>query len=52
MPCMLAWSHDRANMSLQSNEIERLLELGECEFPSRVELEREEKACKGYTPCR
>ena len=38
-------------MSLQSDEIESLLELLESEFPGRVELERQEKACEGDTTC-
>lgn len=39
-------------LSLQSDEIESLLELLESEFPGRVELERQEEAGKGDTTCR
>ena len=38
-------------LSLQSDEIESLLELLESEFPSWIELECQEEACKGDTTC-
>jgi hypothetical protein len=41
----------RGSISLQSDKIECLLELGECEFPGWIELEREEKAGEGYPSC-
>ena len=36
-------------VSSQSDEIECLLELGESEFSSWIELESEEEASEGYT---
>jgi hypothetical protein len=41
----------RDRVSVQSDEIECLLELGESEFPGRVELESEEETSKGYPSC-
>jgi len=47
LPISLHRRRDR--WSLQSDEVECLFELGECEFPGWVELESEEKADEGDT---